>query len=59
LLKKKSALCILHVFPLLGGFISWFGLSHNAAKSTLAFTLSFDLSGMSMIVVQSASATFF
>jgi hypothetical protein len=40
-------------------FISWFGLSHNATRSTLAFTSSFDLSGLSIIIAQSASATFF
>jgi hypothetical protein len=34
-------------------------LSHNAARSTLAFTISFDLSGMSIIVAQSALTTFF
>jgi hypothetical protein len=38
-----GALGLLHVFPPLGDFISWFGLSHNAVRSTLAFTLSFDL----------------
>jgi hypothetical protein len=59
LLRTKLALGLLHVFPPLDDFISWFGLSYNTARSTLPFTLSFDLSGMSIIVAQSASMAFF
>ena len=42
-----------------GGTILSLGLSHSFSWSTLAFTLSFVLSGMLRIVLKRASATFF